>query len=90
MEHPWPYADTSPQATEAWIDLIRKMTPADKVRAVLRLTHWAMDMSKAGVRLMYPNADEREVFLRAASRRLTRDEMIRVYGWDPEADANRS
>jgi len=32
---------------------------------------------------MYPEADEREIFLRVAARRLDRDTMIKVYGWDP-------
>jgi hypothetical protein len=32
---------------------------------------------------MYPQASEREVFLRVAARRLDRDSMIRAYGWDP-------
>ena len=33
---------------------------------------------------MYPHADEREVFLRVAARRLDRQAMIDVYGWDPD------
>ena len=38
---------------------------------------------------MYPEAGEREVFLRAAARRLSRETMMAVYGWDPEAHADR-
>ncbi len=89
MEHPWPYSDTDPRTMEVWFDLLRKMSAAEKVNAVLRLTHLAMEASKAGVRAQHPEADEREVFLRAAARRLSRAEMVLVYGWDPEADANR-
>jgi hypothetical protein len=33
---------------------------------------------------MYPRAGEREVFLRVAARRLDRETMLRVYGWDPD------
>lgn len=33
---------------------------------------------------MYPEADEREVFLRVAARRLDRESMIKAYGWDPD------
>jgi hypothetical protein len=33
---------------------------------------------------MYPDADEREVFLRVAARRLGRDLMIAACGWDPD------
>ena len=41
------------------------------------------NLSEAGVRRTYPQADHREVFLRTAARRLDRETMIRVYGWDP-------
>ena len=40
-------------------------------------------MAEEDVRRQYPEASEREVFLRAASRRLGRDLMIKAYGWDP-------
>jgi hypothetical protein len=33
---------------------------------------------------MYPDADEREVFLRVAARRLGRKLTIAAYGWDPD------
>jgi len=36
------------------------------------------------VRAMYPEASEREIFLRVAARRLDRETMVRAYGWDPE------
>ena len=41
--------------------------------------------AEAGVRLRYPDATDREVFLRAASLRIPRDLMIAAYGWDPES-----
>ena len=36
------------------------------------------------IRRDYPNASDREVFLRVASRHLDRETMIAAYGWDPE------
>jgi hypothetical protein len=33
---------------------------------------------------MNPDAGDREVFLRVAARRLDRETMIQVYGWDPD------
>ena len=50
---------------------------------VFELTEIMLEASKAGVRMRYPDADEREVFLRATALRLDPDTMVRVYGWDP-------
>lgn len=50
---------------------------------VFEMTELLLDAVKAGVRMQYPDADEREVFLRAAARRLDRATMIGAYGWDP-------
>jgi hypothetical protein len=62
------------------------MTPAQKIRAVFELTELAVSFTEAGVRRMYPAASEREIFLRVAARRLDRETMRKVYGWDPESD----
>ena len=48
------------------------------------LSDFAVRMAESGVRARYPEASEREVFLRSAALRLPRDLMIRAYGWDPE------
>lgn len=84
MNHPQPYSDTDPRAMEAWLDLQRRMPPVDKIFAVLAASQLVLQMYEAGVRLQYPNASEREVLLRTAARHLSRDLMIRAYGWDPE------
>ena len=47
-------------------------------------------MYEAGVRLQYPEASEREILLRTAARHLSRDLMIRAYGWDPEGNEDPS
>ena len=52
---------------------------------VFELSTMLMKLSEDSVRKMYPQASEREVFLRAAARRLGRETVIRVYGWDPES-----
>jgi len=82
--HPPELSDTDPQAAAVQLELIRRMSPSDKVRAVFEMTDMLMRLSEAGVRQLYPDASEREVFLRAAARRLGRETVARVYGWDPE------
>ena len=86
--HPPEFSDTDPRAMEVWLDLMRRMPPGDKLAAVLNLTTLAIRASEAGVRADHPGAGEREVFLRAAARRLPRETMIRVYHWDPETNGD--
>jgi hypothetical protein len=85
MEHPQPYSDTDPRAMEVWINLLRKKSPGEKIAAVFELTELARQMTERGVRAQYPEADEREIFLRTAARWLSREDMIRAYDWDPAA-----
>lgn len=69
---------------EVWLDLLRRMTPGDKIAAVFSLNQLVLHVAESGERLAHPEASDREIFLRAASRHLSRDLMIRAYGWDPE------
>ena len=85
-KHPPEFTDTDPRAMEVWLELLRKMTPEEKLARSLELSELAFRMSEAGVRRAYPHAGEREVFLRAAARRLSREQMIAAYGWDPESN----
>ena len=75
--------DTTPKALEVFYELQRRRTPAEKLADALDLSDQLIHVSEAGVRSRYPDAGEREVFLRAAALRLPRDIMIKVYGWDP-------
>jgi hypothetical protein len=76
--------DTDPRAAALLLSLQRRMPPQEKARKVFELTDMLLRLSEAGVRLVYPAASDREVFLRAAARRLGRETVARVYGWDPE------
>ena len=77
------FSDTDPKALEVFLDIHRKMPAARKIDMVFELTEMVLGAAKAAVRMQYPDADEREVFLRATARRLDRETMIRAYGWDP-------
>ena len=77
------YADTSPQALEIFLQLHRKMDPGEKVAQIFELAAFQEGLQRASVRSMYPEAGEREIFLRVAARRLDRETMIKAYGWDP-------
>jgi hypothetical protein len=77
------YEDTDPKALALFIDLHRKMTPGERVARVFEMAAFQEGLQRSSVRSMYPDAGEREVFLRVAARRLDRETMLRVYGWDP-------
>jgi hypothetical protein len=84
VEHPLPYHDTDPRAMEVWLDLLRKKPAGEKIKATLDLSGFALNMAEAGVRARYPQASEREVFLRTAALHLNCDLLKRAYGWDPK------
>jgi len=89
VNHPQPFRDTDPRALEIWFDLLRQKTPGERIASAFELTRLALSVAEMGVRAAYPNADEREIFLRVAARHLPRDLMIQAYGWAPEPNGHR-
>lgn len=67
-----------------WIELIRSLTPKQRLEAVLRLNCGARKFQIAGIRHRHPDADEHEIRMRLASQSLGRETMIRLFEWDPE------
>jgi hypothetical protein len=78
------YEDTDPQSLQVFLQLHRSMTPGQRASRVFELAAFQESLQRASVRSLYPQAGDREVFLRVAARRLDRETMIRVYGWDPD------
>jgi hypothetical protein len=78
------FTDTDPRIMEVWLDMLRAKTPGERILMAFELSDFAVRASESGVRARYPEASEREIFLRSAALRLPRDLMIRAYGWDPE------
>jgi hypothetical protein len=76
--------DTDPRVTEVLLERLRAMEPGEKLAATLGASQLVLQMYEMGVRRSHPAADDREVLLRVAARHLSRDLMIRAYGWDPE------
>ncbi|MEZ5404476.1 MAG: hypothetical protein R2729_32655 [Bryobacteraceae bacterium] len=75
--------DTDPQALERFFEIQRQKPLEQKLSDVFDLSEGLLEATKAGVRLRFPEAPEREVFLRAIATRLPRELMIAAYGWDP-------
>jgi hypothetical protein len=73
-------ADTSPEAWKLVVDLQRKMSPSERLQCALDWSEVVRGFLEAGVKTRYPNADERELFLRAARIRLGQDLFEKAYG----------
>jgi hypothetical protein len=83
QKHDW-YSDTDPKALKVFLDLHRAMIPSQKIQKVFELNEFLTRLAEANERRLHPEADDREIFLRVAARRLDRQTMKRVYGWDPD------
>jgi hypothetical protein len=79
-DHDW-YTDTDPRALEVFLERQRQMSAAEKIAAVFDLNRVVMRLVENHIRRRYPDATEREVFLRAATRRLGPETVAEVYGW---------
>ena len=63
MLEPW-LSDTSPEARRVYLELYRRMSPAERLQRVFELCDFQQSLQAANVRAMYPEAGEEEVFLR--------------------------
>lgn len=84
MKSLWP--DTHPDAERVLIEGYRRMSDADKMRCMAELARLAKQLAAEDVRRRHPQADEREVQLRVASRWLDADLMRKAFGWDPDRE----
>lgn len=75
-----PFMEDTPPELEG----LRKCTPAERFRRVGELN--AMLHALAETRRRHPNASERELQLRVASRRIPAELMRKAFGWDPDKE----
>ncbi len=78
------YEDTETKALQVFIELHRRMTPGERLSRMFEMCAFQEALQYSSVRTMYPDADEREVFLRVAERRLGPELTRKVYGWCSE------
>lgn len=60
------------------------MSPAEKLQRVAELTDAARQMAACRLQRDYGPMTDRELRLRLAALWLSRDTMVRVFGWDPD------
>lgn len=71
--------DTSEEASRLQIELIRNMPSERRARILSGLCRMVDTLAEAEVRRRYPDASDREVFLRLTARRLGGELALKVY-----------
>lgn len=77
------FRDTTSAALVKLVEIQRSMEPLEKLRQALAWSEGLEQLARQNIQRLHPAASEREIFLRAAARRLGRELMIKAYGWDP-------
>ena len=75
-------SDTDPKIEALMVAGYRRMSVAEKLEIVRSASLGIQELALMDIRRRHPNADEREQLLRLASRRLDKETMRRVFGWD--------
>jgi hypothetical protein len=78
--------DTSEEVDRLLVEAWRKWTPAEKLARMVAMTRRIQAIQLADIRRRHPDADEWELKMRLASRRLPADLMRQAFGWDPDVE----
>lgn len=78
--------DTPPEIEQMLIEGYRKMPAWRKLQQVAELNDLVCQLALNDIRRRHPEAGEREVKLRLASRRIEPELMMKAFGWDVEKE----
>jgi hypothetical protein len=73
-------ADTSPEAWKVFLELQRRMTPAEKIRLAFEWSEGIRRLAEASARKADPAAGDRAIFLRVARLTLGDEIFVKAYG----------
>ena len=76
------FSDTHPDVERKMIELIRTLTPAQKIAKISEMGRFMKRAAMAAVRREFPDATEWECTMRVMSRSLPPDMMLKAFGWD--------
>lgn len=79
-------ADTTTQVQRKHYEMMRRLTPEQKLSMAFALTDATREMVLADLKQRYPQASEEEIRRRFIARVLSRQDVIRAYGFDPKAE----
>lgn len=77
-------SDTPIEIRRKQFELLRKLSPEERLTQALDLTDTVRQLVMSDLRHRHPEASEDEIRRRFIGRVLTRDEVIRAYGFDPD------
>lgn len=77
-----PPSDTHPDVEALLIEGYRRMSPSEKLERVRALTLAVQQLALADIKRRHPDADERGLSMRLASRWIDPDLMLRAFSWD--------
>ncbi len=78
--------DTTPEAQRKHYELMRRLSPEQKLSMAFELTDAVRKLTLADLQHRFPNAAEDEIKRRFIARVLPREDVIRAYGFDPKAE----
>jgi len=78
--------DTTPQAQRKHYELMRRLSPEQKLSMAFAVTDATRQLVLADVKHRFPQASEEEIRRRFIARVLPREDVIRTYGFDPKAE----
>lgn len=78
--------DTTPEAQRKQFELMRRLSPEQKLSLAFSLTETMRQLVLADLHHRYPQADSEEIRRRFIARVLPREDVIRAYGFDPKAE----
>lgn len=78
--------DTTPEAQRKHYDLMRRLSPEQKLSMAFALTDATRTLVLADLKHRFPDADENEIKRRFIARVLSREDVIRAYGFDPKTE----
>ena len=75
--------DTSPEIEAIQVRLFREMGPRGRLTAAAELNDALDDLARAGIRSRHGDLPEAEARLRLFALRLSREQMVHAFDWDP-------
>jgi hypothetical protein len=78
--------DTTPEAQRKHYELMRKLSPEQRLSMAFALTDATRNLILADLHHRFPEANENEIKRRFIARILSREDVIRAYGFDPKAE----
>ena len=80
------HQDTSPESERVLIELLRRAPVWKRAELLDGLIHARHVLILADLRRRYPEADAVELRKRLAARLLPREDVVRIFDWDPEKE----